>query len=286
MDFTVGSDFDYFLQHLIPQEYQQPQLQFIPQPGLSNYPFVQQHQQQLINVPHQNSEKISNLVTQASSLSIEPEQNSRKRLMADPLDEGGRNKVRKENQNLACRNYRRRKKEYMTELEDKIADLEQQNILLKQQNIQLKHAPVAHKSALFEINPAMIALQNDGRELCGRIEEAITTGDERVMKYHLHLWMMHVERIHQFAQQEMDKFINPMFQVKLSLMGYEQDESANIPKHISVASAGWFEMYKGIANLSPEQTSHLESVRSEHKIKEDEAKQERLNLDKKSKVFY
>jgi len=138
------------------------------------------------------------------------------------------------NQNLACRNYRKKKKEYTQSLESRISDLEEENKRLRQ---------LCQNPAVSSITPEDATVVQQLRQVFDQLEEALRQGDEKSLTYLLQIFSFTLERYSVVYEKEIEKLVNPSTQANLARMGYIADACETFlvtePETILGASFRW-----------------------------------------------
>ncbi|KAN0027817.1 hypothetical protein ACTFIV_009641 [Dictyostelium citrinum] len=192
-----------------------------------------------------------------------------------------RNRV---NQNLASRNYRQRKKEYIKEIEEKLAVLALENDQLKKENINLKKGGGVE---IMKPDPAFITMMMEAKQIIIQLDVAIKKNDERSLIYLLQLFHLSIEKRHTIVEREVEKMVHPYTQAKLAAMGYVPSlENPMISSISGPSSDGWWTMYISEAQITEEQAKAIKQLRSNHWKADIELRNEREKLDRSIKEFY
>nr|BAP16680.1 putative basic-leucine zipper (bZIP) transcription factor [Acytostelium subglobosum] len=188
------------------------------------------------------------------------------------------------NQNLASRNYRQRKKEYIRDIEEKLAVLALENDQLKKENLNLK------KGGGLEImkpDPAFITMMMEAKQIIIQLDVAIKKNDDRSLIYLLQLFHLSIEKRHSIIEREVEKMVHPYTQAKLAAMGYVPSlENPMISSISGPSSDGWWLKYMQEAQITEEQAQAIKPLRSNHWKADIELRNERERLDRSIKEFY
>jgi len=191
--------------------------------------------------------------------------------------------ARKANQNLACRNYRRRKKEHVKELESKISSQEQELEQLRKEVALLKRG-----DAFEAIDPSLSGLLEEMRQIVEKLDMAVKCNvDDQSLTILLRLYFHSAEKRHAVANKEIDKLINPLTQAKLATMGYTPSLENPIVSCLSgPAGDAWWVSYSLEAQMTDEQIRRVRDVRDRHCMLDAELREQRLAIDQSIKAFY
>jgi hypothetical protein len=201
----------------------------------------------------------------------------------DGMEENEKQKVRRANQNLACRNYRRRKKEYVQELETKISSLEAELEQLRKENSSYKRG-----EAFESIDPALLSMLAEMKQILEKLDDAVkTNADDKSISYLLQLFFLAIEKRHTVANKEIDKLVNPLTQAKLATMGYVPAMENPIVSNISGPNGNeWWASYAQEARMTEDQARSIRELRERHWKLDAELRVERNTLDKSIKDFF
>jgi len=204
-----------------------------------------------------------------------------------PLDQSSeedndKQKARRANQNLACRNYRRRKKEYVQELESKVATLEMENETLKKENNAYK------RGEIDAMEPAMMSMLVELKQVLEKIREAVkNNADDRTLTYLLQLFFLTVEKKYTMGEKEIEKLVNPLTQAKLATMGYVPImEHPTVYEFSGPGGNDFWIAFQSEAQITEEQAKNIKDLRDRHWKLDNELRLERRALDKVVKDFY
>ncbi|GAM19602.1 hypothetical protein SAMD00019534_027770, partial [Acytostelium subglobosum LB1] len=236
------------------------------------------------NNKQSNNAKNNNISTTSSSSSGDSGSfNSfEKEFGLDDMDEA-KFSTSRVNQNIASRNYRQRKKEYIKEIETKMAALTMENNQLKRENEVLKESGGVD---FMRPEPELISMIMEGKQIIIQMNEAIKKNDERTLAYLLHLFHGAIAKRHQIIEREVDKMVHPYTQSKLASMGYVPKSDRPLWNVVGPASEGWYSIFKREANLSDLQSQKLEALRREHDRQDQVLRLERDQLDQQIKKFF
>lgn len=197
----------------------------------------------------------------------------------DPVEVDKRNVRRRENQKVACRNYRLRKKEHMSELQAKIQQLEAEKELLTQENL-------AHKMKTSSaIDPAVVSVLNEMARIMAELDNSLKNNSEdRVVEYLLQAFFLAAGKLHNANMKEINEMVNPFTQASLVAMGYVP--SMEFPEVTAAQIGGWWDTFVASANLAPDQANKLQDVINKLCKQDCELRMERGVLDKQIKQFY
>jgi len=201
----------------------------------------------------------------------------------EELEENEKQKARRANQNLACRNYRRRKKEYVSELETKISSLEAELEQLRKENSSYKRG-----EAFESIDPALMSMLAEMKQILEKLDDAVkNNADDKSISYLLQLFFLAIEKRHTIANKEIDKLVNPLTQAKLATMGYVPAMENPIVSSISGPSGNeWWAVYAQEARMTEEQARSIRELRERHWKLDTELRVERNTLDRSIKDFF
>ncbi|KAF2076393.1 hypothetical protein CYY_002298 [Polysphondylium violaceum] len=254
----------FYLNNTNNQQQQQPQSQI----QMIHYQQQQQQQQQQ-KVKKEKSDKPSK--KEIIDSDSDEERESKK----------NRNRV---NQNLASRNYRQRKKEYIKEIEEKLAVLALENDQLKKENLSLKKGGGVE---IMKPDPAFITMMMEAKQIIIQLDVAIKKNDERSLIYLLQLFHLSIEKRHSIVEREVEKMVHPYTQAKLAAMGYVPSlESPMVSSISGPSSDGWWSQYISEAQVSEEQAKAIKQLRANHWKADIELRNEREKLDRSIKEFY
>eukprot|EP01133_Synstelium_polycarpum_P010707 gene10707-12453_t len=187
------------------------------------------------------------------------------------------------NQNLASRNYRQRKKDYIKEIEAKLASLTFENHQLKRENESLKESGGVE---VMRPEPELVTMLMEGKQIIIQMSQAIKKNDERTLVYLLHLFHVAIAKRYAIAEREVEKIVHPYTQSKLAAMGYVPRNDRPLVNIMGPASDGWFSLFKTEACLTDEQSAKLEALRGEHDRQDNQLRVDREQLDREIKKFY
>eukprot|EP00026_Physarum_polycephalum_P006245 Phypoly_transcript_06287.p1 GENE.Phypoly_transcript_06287~~Phypoly_transcript_06287.p1 ORF type:complete len:497 (+),score=120.82 Phypoly_transcript_06287:114-1604(+) len=201
-------------------------------------------------------------------------------------DQAAKQKNRRVNQNIASRNYRNRKKEYVTSLESKVSQLTAENDALKKEIAMLKRVDNFDS---MRPDPSLISMVVELRHIMSSIADAIKkNADDSTITYLLQLFHLVVEKRHHIFEKEVEKLVNPFAQAKLAVLGYTPvlEYPAVSSMITSPNTDGWWAQFMLEAKITPAQMQKLSRMRNELAKCDQELRQERLSLDSSIKEFY
>jgi len=198
-------------------------------------------------------------------------------------DDSDKQKARRANQNLACRNYRRRKKEYVQELETKISSLENELDTLRKENANFKRG-----EAFESIDPNLLGMLAEMKQILEKLDEAVkSNADDKSIQYYIQLYFLSLEKRHPMINKEIDKLVNPLTQAKLATMGYVPSLEHPVVANISGPNGNeWWAVYAQEARVTEEQARSIKELREKHWRLDSELRVERNVLDKSIKDFF
>jgi hypothetical protein len=205
-----------------------------------------------------------------------------------PVDDDNsltKQKNRRVNQNIASRNYRNRKKEYVGSLEGKVTQLAIENEQLKKEIASLKRVDNFDS---MRPDPALLTMVVELKHIIASIDDAIRrNADDNAISYLLQLFHLIVEKRHHVFEKEVEKLVNPFAQAKLAMLGYAPVLDNPSVSSISGPNAdGWWSQYITEAKVTREQRHKLKQMREELWKIDHDLRQERTLLDKSIKEFY
>ncbi|EGC37008.1 hypothetical protein DICPUDRAFT_91709 [Dictyostelium purpureum] len=268
------------------QQQQQPQQQqSLQQPLQQQYQQQYQQYQQQYQSPLQTQiqQNISQTTT-TSTKPIKPSKENKDDSDSSDVERENKKNRNRVNQNLASRNYRQRKKEYIREIEEKLAVLALENDQLKKENINLKKGGGVE---IMKPDPAFITMMMEAKQIIIQLDVAIKKNDERSLIYLLQLFHLSIEKRHTIVEREVEKMVHPYTQAKLAAMGYVPSlENPMISSISGPSSDGWWSMYISEAQITEEQAKAIKTLRSNHWKADIELRNEREKLDRSIKEFY
>eukprot|EP01112_Ceratiomyxa_fruticulosa_P007343 TRINITY_DN189_c0_g1_i1.p1 TRINITY_DN189_c0_g1~~TRINITY_DN189_c0_g1_i1.p1 ORF type:complete len:441 (-),score=89.96 TRINITY_DN189_c0_g1_i1:195-1517(-) len=202
-------------------------------------------------------------------------------------------KIRRSNQNLASREYRKRKRERLEELEEMVKNLTQQVNDLTAENAKLKARDIgdlllfdAQHDSFVEITKIIDDIRNTlaAGENNPNFNPSDTTELDTSLLCMLQLFWFSIEKKQSFLVTEIDKMVNPALQAKLAVLGYSP--SAQSTSLSRIFSMRWFEDFKKEMNLSPELLEQIAKIDEKNKAEEVRMFEERAQIDKDIKDFY
>ncbi|EGG16564.1 putative basic-leucine zipper transcription factor [Cavenderia fasciculata] len=193
---------------------------------------------------------------------------------SDDDDSYKKNRSR-QNQNLASRNYRQRKKEYIRDIEEKLAVLALENDKLKKENVSLKKGGGVE---IMKPDPAFITMMMEAKQIIIQLDVAIKKNDERSLIYLLQLFHISIEKRHAIVEKEVEKMVHPYTQAKLAAMGYVPSlENPMISSISGPSSDNWWSRYMTAAAITDEQAKAIKELRANHWKADIELRNEREN---------
>jgi flagellin-specific chaperone FliS len=197
----------------------------------------------------------------------------------DPEEADKRNLRRRENQKVACRNYRMRKKEHLSELKARIQELEAEKERLTKENMN-------HKAkSTSAVDPLVASILNEMARILQELENSLkNNADERSVEYLLQAFIITANKLHNANMKEVDELVNPSTQATLVNMGYMP--SMEFPEVSPINLGGWWEPFISAANLTPDQCIKMQDIISKLCKRDLELRMERGVIDKQIKQFY
>jgi hypothetical protein len=194
-------------------------------------------------------------------------------------------KNRRVNQNIASRNYRNRKKEYVTSLENKVAQLATENEQLKKEIASIKRVD---NFDLMRPDPLYLSMVIELKHVLDSMDEAIKkNADDNTISYLLQLFHLVVEKRQNVYEKEVEKLVNPFAQAKLAVLGYAPVlEYPAVSSLIQPSAESWWNKFIGEAKVTLDQSRQLNQIKKEMWNIDQELKQERVILDKSIKEFF
>ncbi|KYR02069.1 putative basic-leucine zipper transcription factor [Tieghemostelium lacteum] len=189
------------------------------------------------------------------------------------------------NQNLASRNYRQRRKDYIKEIENKMAALTFENHQLKKENESLKETGGVE---IMRPEPELVSMVMEGKQIIVQLSYALKKNDERTLIYLLHLFHCAIAKRYSIIEREVEKIVHPYTQGKLAAMGYvpKTDKWWFLNCIAGPGSDGWISLYKKEAEINEEQSQQLDTLRNQHYKLDQSLVAEREQLDKDIKRFF
>eukprot|EP01111_Echinosteliopsis_oligospora_P015158 TRINITY_DN5895_c0_g1_i1.p1 TRINITY_DN5895_c0_g1~~TRINITY_DN5895_c0_g1_i1.p1 ORF type:complete len:515 (-),score=104.05 TRINITY_DN5895_c0_g1_i1:83-1408(-) len=223
-----------------------------------------------------------------------------------PLSEKAKNR-RRASQNLASRNYRQRKKEYINTMEDKMSSLtieverlrreanENKHLVTKllRENANLKSSLESRGSTLSnnnddeigEFSEDLVSTELDLQQLITKLEthlnitSAETPADDEFIPT-LKSFYETLRARHGIFTNQVKQIVNPCTQAKISML----DIQSSFVK--SEQSDKWWLSFIEECNLNSEQQLHLTALRNQHDIGYEKIRRERTDLNREIKKFY
>jgi len=224
-----------------------------------------------------------------------------------PLTEKQKNR-RRASQNLASRNYRQRKKEYITTVEDRAQDLERQNEQLRRQinqkeliisklskeNSTLRTSGNLGESThdVEDLEDADAPIDFNMQELIFKLErtlklETIENDDdaERTgLKSTLQLFYGSLQDRHDRYTNQVKEIVNPCTQAKLSAL--DSDPTSPFDNGFTENDDEWWVGFSKDANITEEQAAKIKEIRRDHSIEFQRLRTERKELNKDIRTYY
>lgn len=217
-----------------------------------------------------------------------------------PLTEKQKSR-RRASQNLASRNYRQRKKEYINSMEEKMAILAQENERLRREANESKHLA----SKLVKENASLKSGLEDSdrrqddeeirdnrsdlelKELIEKLESSIKLTEEeeektKDLQNNLNVFYDTLREKHNSFTNQVKEIVNPCTQAKISLL----DSEPSSPLDAGENDDGWWEQYAKDAKITEEQSAQIKEVRRGHYIEFHRLRSERKELNKEIRDFY
>eukprot|EP01113_Clastostelium_recurvatum_P025130 TRINITY_DN3020_c0_g1_i1.p1 TRINITY_DN3020_c0_g1~~TRINITY_DN3020_c0_g1_i1.p1 ORF type:complete len:602 (+),score=224.21 TRINITY_DN3020_c0_g1_i1:154-1959(+) len=218
-------------------------------------------------------------------------------------------KSRRANQNIASRNYRQRKKEYVKELEARMTVLTLENEQLKKEISVLKESAVPRD--FFEQlkpDPSVYAMHMEIDHVVKKLEELLNVDSngykkptppvdeanrpppeelEKQIAYLMHMAAVGFSKRRVHVERDVEKIINPFTQAKLAVMGYVPAlEHPGIGALAGAAGDMWWNRFFEAANVSAEQQDKIQALRRNHHCMDALLRQQRVKLDHDIKEFF
>jgi len=193
-------------------------------------------------------------------------------------------KSRRANQNIASRNYRQRKKEYLSSLEAKIAHLTLENEQLRRENASIKQTGGVE---MMRTDPTVVTFIIELRHTITRLQHALKNGaDDETLGSLLQMFHLNLAKRHAGVEHEVEKILHPYTQAKLALLGYVPVMEHPVTSVFSAPeSNGWWNRYAQEAKITEGQWNSLKLLREKHWQNDLETRKERRLLDQFIKDF-
>eukprot|EP01133_Synstelium_polycarpum_P002908 gene2908-3342_t len=185
-------------------------------------------------------------------------------------------KARRTNQNIASRNYRQRKKTYIREMEDK-------NDSLKKDLNKIGNNPIE----LLRVPQEIVYLMTTVRKIVVQLDQALRNGEnDMVIRNILNSWNMSMDQASALNEKEIERFVHPYTQVKLTILGYKPGSNPWTDFVMSSSHMQWWARYSDKAELTLEQNEQITNLWAKFSDDEAQLRSELIELDEKIKKFY
>eukprot|EP01113_Clastostelium_recurvatum_P010164 TRINITY_DN1499_c0_g1_i1.p1 TRINITY_DN1499_c0_g1~~TRINITY_DN1499_c0_g1_i1.p1 ORF type:complete len:462 (+),score=116.95 TRINITY_DN1499_c0_g1_i1:201-1388(+) len=164
---------------------------------------------------------------------------------------------RRANQNLASREYRKRKRERLEELEDTVARLTKELERVSAENLKLRQVDISDlMSNNQRINASLVECRQILTNVCIALRDP--TSDDKLVFFLRQFWA-NVERVQHAVTLEIDKLVNPASQAKLAMGGYGIVNFEN-PVMQSFPAASWWGTFVQEARVTQEQLQSIQRI--------------------------
>ncbi|GAM18550.1 hypothetical protein SAMD00019534_017250 [Acytostelium subglobosum LB1] len=192
-------------------------------------------------------------------------------------------KTRRTNQNIASRNYRQRKKVYIKEMEDRIHQLMMENDGLKKDLSKIGNNPIE----LLKFPQELAFLMTNIRKIVIQLDQALRNGEsDFVLRTILNSWNTSMDQASALNEKEIEKFVHPYTQVKLTLLGYKPFSNPWTDFVMNSSHINWWPRYTDKAELTLEQNEQITSLWAAYSEEDATLRKEMSDLDEKIKKFY
>lgn len=223
-----------------------------------------------------------------------------------PLTEKQKNR-RRASQNLASRNYRQRKKEYINTMEDRATDLEKLNEQLRRQLNQkeLVISKLTKENAALRATGATANIPTDTedlddvgpvdsnmQELIIRLERSVTleadASDTEAantkLQETLKMFYDSLEERHNRYTDQVKEIVNPCTQAKLSAL--DSEPVSPFDNGFTENDDTWWDGFSKDAKVTEEQAANIKKVRHDHFLEFQRLRAERRDLNKDIREYY
>eukprot|EP01133_Synstelium_polycarpum_P013610 gene13610-16017_t len=200
----------------------------------------------------------------------------------DEMDEKGRYKTRS-SQNTASRNYRQRKKDHISEVEQKVKELSLENERLRKENVTLKKGDMVD---VMRPDTDFHQVLREVKTLLAQLQEAVNANDEKNIEYLLHLYYFSSQLRSTVIEREVEKIVHPYTQARLALMGYKSSAESSIFCGRPMTSAIWWPKFVEEVGLNDQQRRATDMLWGDHVKIHQALREERDKLDKEIKDIF
>ncbi|KYQ99831.1 hypothetical protein DLAC_11562 [Tieghemostelium lacteum] len=192
-------------------------------------------------------------------------------------------KARRNNQNIASRNYRQRKKVYIKEMEDKINQLTLENDTLKKNLYKIETNPLE----LLRISDEVIYIMNLIRKAVVQIDRALRNNEsDASLKTLLVQWRQLTDQCCMIDEKEIERVVHPYTQAKLVLIGYKPHQNPWYEFIKQPSQAEWWKVFAEKARVTQEQTDQITMLWEKFREEENILRKDLDELDEYIKRFF
>jgi Spy/CpxP family protein refolding chaperone len=224
---------------------------------------------------------------------------------------------RRASQNMASRNYRQRKKEYISSIEDKLEQLNIENERLRREvnesrhlatklmheNTELKNTQVcdqvdSHDGEDEALNEELMNTELDLKHLIEKLDAGVTHNmDEAGITPLLKMFYQTLRKRHSIFTNQVKKIVNPCIQAKISILDSTPNEEGisqqqhNKARDINEPLSGdadgnWWVQFVKDAGITEKQEVQIKQLRTQHNSAYHQLRTRRSHLNKDIKDFY